>query len=187
MSAGLRRLLAVVVVIAAIGALFVYGILRDPTRRDNIPSALIGRPAPEFTMPLFERYQGEYGQTFDVARERGQPMVVNFWASWCGPCRDEMPVLQSTWEEYGGEVLFVGVDTQETDKSYAPSLALMDEFGLTYPSGKDERNRINVDYGLFGVPETFFIRADGTVSFRHSGPVTQEIMDEQISVLLEPS
>lgn len=187
MSAGLRRLLIVIVVIAALAALFVYGILRDPTRRDDIPSALIGKPAPEFTMPLFDRYQAEYGSEFDLAAERGQPMIVNFWASWCAPCRVEMPVLQETWEEYRNQVLVVGVDTQESDKSYAPSSALMDQFGLTYPSGKDERNRINVDYGLFGVPETFFIRADGTVSYRHSGPVTQEIMDEQISVLLETS
>lgn len=187
MSAGLRRLFIVIVVVAGLAALFAFGILRDPTRRDDIPSALIGRAAPEFTMPLFERYRAEYGSELGTAAARGQPMVINFWASWCAPCRDEMPVLQETWQEYQNEVLFVGVDTQESDRSYAPSEALLDEFSLTYPSGKDERNRINIDYGLFGVPETFFVRADGTVSYRHSGPVTQEIMDAQITALLNPS
>ncbi len=187
MSAGLRRLLVVIVVVAGLAALFVFGILRDATRRDDIPSALIGRQAPDFMMPLFARYQTEYGRTFDTSRMRGQPMVVNFWASWCAPCRDEMPVLQATWQEYQNEVLFVGVDTQETTRTYEPSEALMDQFSLTYPSGKDEDNNINVNYGLFGVPETFFIRADGTVSYRHSGPVTQEIMTEQLRALLEPS
>ncbi len=187
MSAGLNRLLVVIVVIAGLAALFVFGILRDPTRRDDIPSAFIDKPAPDFTMPLFERYQAEYGSDFGIADARGQPMVINFWASWCAPCRDEMPVLQETWQEYESEVLFVGVDTQESDRSYAPSEALLNEFGLTYPSGKDERNRINIDYGLFGVPETFFVRADGTVSYRHSGPVTREIMDEQIRALLNQS
>lgn len=185
MSAGLRRLLIVIVVVAALAALFVYGILRDPTRRDDIPSALIGKAAPEFTMPLFERYRGEYGQTFDLAAERGQPMVVNFWASWCLPCREEMPVLEATWREYGSQVLFVGINTQERSDTGATDL--MNEFGLTYPNGKDERNRINIDYGLFGLPETFFIRADGTLQYRHSGAVTEEVMDEQISALLEPS
>ena len=64
---------------------------------------------------------------------------------------------------------------------------LMNEFGLSYPNGIDESNRINIDYGLFGLPETFFIRADGTLLYRHYGPVTQEVMDEQIRLLLGSS
>ena len=63
----------------------------------------------------------------------------------------------------------------------------MNEFGLTYPNGVDENNRINIDFGLFGLPETFFIRADGTLQYRHSGAVTQEVMDEQIRTLLSGS
>lgn len=185
MNKGFRRLLGVVVVIGAVAGLFVFGILRDPTRRDDIPSALLGKDTPNFTLPLFSRYQPEYGATFDKAVQTGKPMIVNFWASWCFPCREEMPVLQAAWQDHQNEVMFVGVNTQETNKEDAQ--ALLDEFKLTYPNGTDQKSRINIDYGLFGLPETFFIRADGTLSYRHSGAVTQEIMDEQIQALLRDS
>ncbi len=185
MNKSFRRLLGVFVVAGALTGLFVFGISRDPTQRSDIPSALLDKATPNFSMPLFERYQAEYGVTFDKAAYAGRPMVVNFWASWCLPCREEMPILQATWLEYQQDVLFVGINTQETSKRDAE--ALMDEFGLSYPSGIDQKNRINIDYGLFGLPETFFIRADGTLSYRHSGAIPQKIMDEQIQALLRNS
>ncbi len=181
-NAGIRRLVVVVGMVGVLAALFTYGILRDPTRRDDIPSALLNKPTPNFSMPLFDRYRPEYGGVFDAAASRGKPLVVNFWASWCGPCRIEMPLLEASWKEHQGDVLFVGINTQE--RSAKDAQALLDEFGLSYPNGRDESNRVNIEYGLFGLPETFFIRADGTLQYRHSGPLTQEIMSEQLEALL---
>ena len=184
-NAGFRRVLGVVIVAGALAGLFVFGILRDPTRRDDIPSALLGREAPAFTMPLFDRYRPEFGTAFDAAAARGKPLVVNFWASWCLPCREEMPVLEAGWREYRGDVLFISVNTQE--RHAGDARALLNEFGLTYPNSRDQNSRINIAYGLFGLPKTFFIRADGTLQYRHSGAVTGEVMDEQVRALLEGS
>ncbi len=180
----MRRLIIVVVVTGVLAALFTVGILRDPTRRDDIPSALLEEQVPNFSMPLFERYSADYGDRFELSEQQGRPVVVNFWASWCAPCRDEMPVLEASWQEHQSEVLFVGVITQESSETGAE--ALLSEFALSYPSGIDESNRINIDYGLFGLPETFFIRADGTLNYRHSGPITQDAMEQQVQALLEP-
>ena len=181
-TAGVRRLVVVVAVVGALAGLFIFGILRDPTRRDDIPSALLDKQTPNFSMPLFDRYQPEYGGAFSAQAARGKPLIVNFWASWCAPCREEMPVLEASWLEHQNDVLFVGVNTQE--QSEVDARALMNEFSLSYPNGVDESNRINIDFGLFGLPETFFIRSDGTLSYRHSGPLTQEVLDEQIQALL---
>ena len=185
MSAGIKRLAVVIAVVGMLSALFVFGSLRDPTRRDEIPSALLNKETPNFTMPLFDRYRTDFGASFKAAAERGKPMIVNFWASWCLPCREEMPILEASWKEYRDSVLFVGVNTQERHRENAQ--ALMDEFNLTYPNGIDQNSRINIDFGLFGLPETFFIRADGTLQYRHSGAVTQQVMDEQIRDLLRKS
>ncbi len=177
----MKRLTIVVVVVAGFGALFAFG-LRNPVDRD-IPANRVGKTMPDFEMPLFERYAETYGPTFKVSESLGKPMVINFWASWCPPCQDEAPVLEAAWQEYRNEVLFVGVNTQESGKE-ANARAFIESHGLTFPNGKDESSRIGIDYGLFGLPETFFIRADGTLLDKHSGPVSQALLDERIGALL---
>ncbi len=178
----MRRLAIVVIIVALVSALMVFGISRDPNTRDDIDSPLLGREMPTFSMPLFERYQVEYSSSLAFEGDPGRPVVLNFWASWCAPCRDEAPMLEAAWREYGDRVLVVGVNTQ--DRSADNAEAFLDEFQLSFPNGRDANSRISIDYGIFGLPETFFIRADGTLSHKHAGPLSTEVLDIQIQALL---
>ncbi len=179
----MKRTLTVVAVVALLGALFLFGLLRGPPDRD-IPSSLLGRPAPDFDLPLYPRYQAAFGPNLQLGQVReGRPMVINFWASWCVPCYEEAPHLQAAYRQYGDEVLFVGVQTQDRDQLEA-GRAFIDQFDLGFPNVIDNDARVSIGYGLFGVPETFFVRADGTVDHKHVGPVTLAVMHERIGALL---
>ena len=180
---GLRRVLIVVIVVAALGALFLFGLLRGQPDRD-IESARLGRQMPAFELPVHAPFRPEYGSTFEfAAQELEKPMVVNFWATWCLPCREEAPVLQAAWRRYGEQVTIVGIQTQERNE--AGGRQFIDEFGLTFPNVIDENSQVSIDWGLFGVPETFFIREDGTLAYKHTGIVTQAVLEERIGELLQ--
>lgn len=181
MSPRLRRLLPVIAIVAALSGLFVFGLLRGSPDRD-IPSNFLGREVPDFDLPVFERYVGEFGPRMTFAEARGRPMVINFWASWCGPCYDEAPHLQRAHERYGDEVLFIGIQTQDRD-ARAAGRAFIERFGLTFPNLVDNDSRVSIAYGLFGVPETFFVHADGTLQYKYAGPVTDAVLSEQIGAL----
>ncbi len=167
-------------ILAAAGAvalllLLIAGLQRDPTA---IPSPLVGRSAPEFVLPLFD------GSTLPSSDLRGNVVVVNFWASWCIPaCYDEAPHLQRVWERYrAGGVVVVGVNVQDQD---APARAFIKRFAQTFPNGVDRTGRISIDYGVYGVPETFVIDRTGRIAAKHVGAVTEEWLATQITPLLE--
>ena len=110
--------------------------------------------APDFSLGLFD------GSTFTLssALKSGKPVVLNFWASWCGPCADEAPVLEDAARRYGDSVTFVGVDVQDIDSD---AQAFLHKYGMTYLNGSGNAGPISVQYGMRGVPETYFIATDG--------------------------
>lgn len=178
----IRRLLVVAGVTAAMGGLFLFGLLRGSPDRD-IESARLDQPVPAFELPLYERYHASFGPTLDVGTYLGEvPMIVNFWASWCGPCYEEAPDLQAAWQDFGGQVLFVGVQTQDRGRKQE-GRDFIDQFNLGFANVIDDNSSLSIEYGLFGVPETFFVRADGTLAYKHAGPVTYEILEEQVLAL----
>ncbi len=111
--------------------------------------------APDFTFTTFD------GKTIHLADLRGKGVVVNFWASWCDPCRDEAKLMEQAWQrEKGNNIVFLGLDY--LDQEHAAQ-AYLNEFGITYASGPDIQSAAARQYGITGVPETFFIGPDGMV------------------------
>jgi cytochrome c biogenesis protein CcmG, thiol:disulfide interchange protein DsbE len=112
-------------------------------------------PAPDFTLTTLD------GQDVRLSDLRGQVVVINFWASWCVPCRDEAPALQAVWERYRDRgVVLLGVAWTDTERN---ARAFIDEFSQNYPNGLDLGTRIGELYGITGVPETFVIDQQGQV------------------------
>jgi cytochrome c biogenesis protein CcmG/thiol:disulfide interchange protein DsbE len=161
-----QRVLIVAAVLApvvAVLALLGYGMTREPR---YILSPLIGRPASPFALPLFD------GATLRLEELRGKVVFLNFWASWCPPCRAEARLLEAAWQKYKGEgVVFVGVNIQDDE---ARAREFLEEFGITYPNGIDRGSKIAVDYGVWGLPETFFIDREGRITYKHVGALGQD-------------
>lgn len=156
--------------VLALLAIFGWNMFDDA--RGQVNSGL----APDFTLSLFD------GGELTLSELRGQIIVVNFWASWCIPCRDEAPILEQAWRRYRDRgVVFIGVAYLDTDKE---SRAFLEEFDVTYPNGPDLGTRIAPDYRIKGVPETFFIARDGRVADLEIGPLTEARLVGAIESLL---
>jgi cytochrome c biogenesis protein CcmG/thiol:disulfide interchange protein DsbE len=136
-------------VVVLIPALVVLGLLGYGVLRSN-PQAETGALAPEFELPALEG-----NRTISSDELKGKPVVLNFWASWCAPCREEAPLLEKTWREYRKEgVMFVGVNVRD---SLTDARRFVEEFGITYPMVRDEGQTLAGDLGVYGLPETFFL------------------------------
>lgn len=132
--------------------------------------------APDFTLTTFD------GRTVTLTELRGHVVIINFWASWCVPCREEAAYLEQTWQKYEDEgVVFIGVDWVDTEKE---ALAYIDEFDITYLNGPDLGTRIAQAYNIQGVPETFFVAKNGEIRGVHIGPLKSPELDEKIEELL---
>ena len=151
--------------IAGFVALMAFGLLNKASVTGRSGFTRVQKPAPEIRMPLFE------GGELLLSEYRGQPIVINFWASWCPPCREEARVLERTWRAYKGKgVMFLGVDIQDTEER---ARAFLKEYGVTYPNGLDRDGRITVDYGVIGLPITFFVNREGVVERRWVGAISE--------------
>jgi cytochrome c biogenesis protein CcmG, thiol:disulfide interchange protein DsbE len=131
-------------------------------------------PPLEFTTFDSETIEGEIikGETINLDNLRGQGVMVNFWASWCDPCREEAALLESTWRrEKGNGLVFLGLDYLDQEPAAKAYLA---EYDITYPNGPDLRSQVARRYGISGVPETFFIDPEGKIVDIIVGPITSQ-------------
>jgi cytochrome c biogenesis protein CcmG, thiol:disulfide interchange protein DsbE len=127
--------------------------------------------APPFTFTTFE------GETISLDDLSGKGVVVNFWASWCDPCRDEAALLESAWQrEKDNGIVFIGLDYLDQEPA---AKAYLEEFGITYPNGPDKQSEAARRYGIKGVPETFFIDGEGNITETVIGPIVSEAQMQQ--------
>jgi cytochrome c biogenesis protein CcmG/thiol:disulfide interchange protein DsbE len=153
--------IAVAVVVLLFLGLLIWGVGKRAAGTTG-DAPIQARPAPAFSLPLFD------GSPFNLAETRGKPVLINFWASWCIPCEDEAPALERASRQYAGRVHFLGVDVQDTD---ANARAFLRKYGVTYPNGRDASGEIAVEYGMSGVPETYFVDRDGRIVRKWQGPL----------------
>jgi cytochrome c biogenesis protein CcmG/thiol:disulfide interchange protein DsbE len=150
-----------------------FGLKLDPR---EVPSPLIDKPAPAFSATLL----ADPSQTFTRETLAGKPWVLNVWASWCAPCREEHPL----WVEFArrSPVAIYGLNYKDDRKA---GLAWLERLGNPYAQSlADPDGRIGIDYGVYGVPETFVIDRAGIVRMKHVGPVTAEVLRDKIEPLL---
>lgn len=173
-----RALLGVVAVAVLTGALFfafARGFGRDP---HEVPFMLKGKPAPDFTLTRLDT-----GEPVTLAQLRGRPVVLNFWASWCGPCKLDHPVLARAARNHQADARFFGVvfeDTPENARAFAP-------IDPAFPQLVDPQSRMAVDYGVTGVPETYFVDAQGIIRDKYVGPLVDEVeIARRLKALSEP-
>lgn len=165
------------------GVILFLGLIAFVTLRTNRPSSLsvaLARgetpEAPAFSLPRLDT-----DGTLSLESLRGKVVVVNFWASWCIPCKDEAAAIEATWQRYKDkEVVFVGLNVQDLVPEALKFLRLT---RATYPNVRDKDNSIYRHYGLTGVPETFFINRQGRIVKKFPGVVTDP--DEWASAVEE--
>ena len=165
---GRLRLGAQAVAVAAVLALLALLVWKVALGSDNeVTGSLASGGRPD--APVFElaRLPGEGELSLDELR--GKAVVLNFWASWCGPCKEETPLLERAWQRWQKrDVVFVGVNVKDFR---GDALDFMREYGVTYPNVYDGKGSTIGRYGVTGYPETYFIDADGRVRWRIAGPV----------------
>ena len=156
-----------IAVFTAIAVLLYLGLFRDPTL---VPSPLVGKPAPEFALgPVEGREHGLSSQDL-----HGEVSLVNVFASWCVACRDEHPLLLALERE--GVLPIYGLNYKDTPDAAA---AWLDALGDPYTKiGADLDGRVGLDWGVYGVPETFVVDRNGRIAYKHIGPITPRVLDE---------
>lgn len=158
--------------VAAIVGLLVFGLVSKGSS-----GVAIGDPVPDGPLPRLEG-----GGTESLADYRGRWVLVNFWASWCIPCREEAPALERFQRQHGGPKFTVlGIDSRDLSSD---GRGFVREYGLSYPQLRDGDGDAAQDYGTTGVPENFLVDPAGKVRLLVRGPITEEYLREQVAPLL---
>lgn len=164
---------AAVALILGLAVVLTLAFRRDP---HDIKTGTIGQPAPAFTLADLSG-----NGSISLERYKGKIVILNFWASWCVPCKEENPALAAVWERYrGSDVVLLGIVFQDPVDA---ARAYTERLGNTWPSAVDASGQVALSYGVFGPPETYFIGADGVIAGRHIGPIDEPTLITGIETL----
>ncbi len=187
MEAPARRKIPAFAIVMGIGVLFL-GVLLGVMLIKPPQKSLCDEAAPEWSLGLFPEYKGGLQtDTLNLADLKGKGVVLNFWASWCGPCEQEAAELEAAWQKYKDKgIVFVGVDYLDQDPA---AKRYLEKFNISYPNGPDLASKVAKRYGISGVPETFFIDPQGKlVGCRQIGPFTGDgTLDQRITQIMPQS
>lgn len=169
----LKFLIPLIAFALLVGLLF-FGLTNDPRR---VPSPLVGKPAPDFTLPRLQ----EPSVTFSPKQLKGKVWLLNVWASWCRGCRVEHPVLNELAKQKLVSIIgFDYKDTNQQGKNWLEQLGNPYRLVVT-----DHEGKVGLDYGVYGVPETFFIDKKGIIRYKHIGPISYKDLTEKIVPLIK--
>lgn len=170
----MNRWYVVFVALLIAGPLWVWSsrlpVVANPEALSAEPA--VGRPAPDFTLTTVT------GETLQLSELRGQPVVLNFWATWCGPCRNEMPALEAASQRFAGEVAFVGVDQGESQDVVTEYL---NELGVTFAVPLDHDMAVGERYRVGGLPTTYFVDAEGIIRHMWMGEMNAVVLAEGVA------
>ena len=145
-----------------------------------VSDPLVGHPAPDFSLAMLRPFTGK--STLSLSNFKGKPVVLNFWASWCAPCKEEMPLLESTWKQVQGkDVVFLGVDFQDSNSA---GINFLQANSVTYPIVLDADGSVAFKYGVTSLPQTIFINQHGTVMSRVPRELTPQVLSSNLQLLM---
>ena len=156
--------------LAIIGGLALQGTLSGSRNPNQLPSVLIGKPTPDVSLPLLQNNQAKLA----LDAYRGQPLLVNFFASWCAPCRAEAPAL----EHLSNQISIIGIAYKDRPQD---TLQFLEQYGNPFVAiGRDDDGRTGMAWGVYGVPETYLIDRSGQIKWRHAGPLTRDVITTEL-------
>ncbi|HPB90791.1 MAG TPA: DsbE family thiol:disulfide interchange protein [Rugosibacter sp.] len=170
----MKRFLLPLAAFAVLVVFLAIGLTHDPR---EVPSPLIGKPAPAFTLPQLH----DASKNFSVADMKGQVWLLNVWASWCVSCREEHPLLVEFAKTHAVPV--IGLDYKD---QVADAKQWLEKLGNPYTQiAVDSDGRVGIDYGVYGVPETYVIDKQGIIRMKHTGPITPASLAQKILPLVK--
>ena len=193
--------LSLLLVVLLVAAGFLYNSLKDKVELSNLVAQTTAVPSedptadpaataaptatPRPAAPDFTVYDGE-GNAVSLSSMQGKPVVVNFWASWCGPCKSEMPDFQKAYEQHGEAVHFMIVNmTDGMQETKEKAKAYVDKQGFTFPVYYDTDMDAAMIYGVSSIPATYFVAADGSLIARANGAISLATLEKGLSMIME--